>query len=116
MTSTNSIPIEIGLESTPPEKIRTGIFVVGAFADGTFPRSLQLDRDSLGRLSEVVRRGDLDEKAGSSLLLYDLPGIHAERVLLVSLGKRGEFGDKAFRDALSGAAASWPAVQRTTRW
>jgi leucyl aminopeptidase len=37
-------------------------------------------------------------------LLHDLPGVEAERVLLVSLGKRETFGDKAFRDALGGAA------------
>src|SRR5262249_38341333 len=37
-------------------------------------------------------------------LLHDLPGVEAERVLLVSLGKREEFGDKSFREAVSGAA------------
>ncbi|HMX14495.1 MAG TPA: leucyl aminopeptidase, partial [Thauera aminoaromatica] len=31
-------------------------------------------------------------------------GVHAERVLLVSLGKHDEFGDKAYRDALAAAA------------
>ncbi len=104
MASTNGIPIDINLDSTPLEKIRTGILVVGAFADGTFPRSLQLDRDSIGKMSGVIKSGDLDEKPGSALLLYDLPGTQAERVLLVSLGKRGDFGDKAFRAALGGAA------------
>src|SRR5690606_30285289 len=54
--------------------------------------------------SALIKRGDLDEKAGSTLLLYDVPGTAAQRVLVVSLGPSGEFGDKAFRDAVSGAA------------
>ena len=44
----------------------------------------------------VIKRGDLDEKPGATLLLHDLPGVEAERVLLVSLGKRSEFERKSF--------------------
>jgi leucyl aminopeptidase len=78
---------------------------VGAFADSTLPPAAQaFDQASGGKLSSVAKSGDLEEKAGAVLLLHDLPGSAAERVLLVSLGKRDEFGDKAFRDALGGAA------------
>ena len=105
MSTTKSSPMELTLESTPPEKVRTGVLVVGTFADGTLPSSSQkIDEASKKKLSAVIKRGDLDQRAGASLLLYDLPGIEAERVLLVSLGKRDEFGDKAFRDALIGTA------------
>jgi leucyl aminopeptidase len=105
MALTKSDPIDITLESSSPEKIRTGMVVVGAFADGALPpASRKIDEAAKGKLSAVIKRGDLDEKAGSSLLLHDLPGIEAERVLLVSLGKRGDFDDKAFRDAVGSAA------------
>src|SRR5215472_11270610 len=105
MALTKSDAIDINLEASSPEKIRTGVVVVGAFADGPLPpAALKIDEASKGKLSSVIKRGDLDEKAGSSLLLHDLPGIEAERVLLVSLGKRSDFGDKAFRDAISSAA------------
>ncbi len=101
--STNAM--ELTLETSSAEKTRTGILVVGAFADGTLPPSTQkIDEATKGKLSAIIKRGDLEEKAGASLLLYDLPGLDAERVLLVSLGMREGFGDKAFRDALSGAA------------
>jgi leucyl aminopeptidase len=103
--ATKSNPIELNLETSVPEKVRTGILVVGAFADGTLPpSSKRIDEASGRKLSAVIKRGDLDEKAGATLLLHDLPGAEAERVLLVSLGKRSEFGDKPFRDAISGAA------------
>ncbi len=106
MASTlNGLQVEIDLENSAPEKIRTGVLVVGVFSDGTLPRSAQkIDSLAGGRLSAVVKSGDLEEKPGSSLMLYDVPGIQAERVLLVSLGKQSDFNDKAFRDAISGAA------------
>jgi leucyl aminopeptidase len=97
--------MELTLKTASPENVRTGVVVVGAFADGTLSRPAQaIDRASKRRLSAVIKRGDLDAKAGASLLLHDLPGIAAQRVLLVSLGTRDAFGDKAFRDALGGAA------------
>ena len=97
--------LEIELEATSPEKVRTGILVLGAFSDGQLPPpSKKVDDASKGRLSSAIKRGDLEDKAGSTLLLSDLPGVEAERVLLVSLGKRNEFGDKAFREAVSSAA------------
>src|SRR5262245_47512309 len=97
--------MDIALETTSPDKLRTGVLVVGAFADGTLPSSARaIDEASKGKLSAVIKRGDLDAKAGSSLLLHDLPGVAAERVLLVSLGKRDEAGDKEFRAALGSAA------------
>ena len=105
MGPTKSNPMELSLEASPPEKVRTGVLVVGAFADGTLPPSSQkVDVASKGKLSAVLKRGDLDKKTGSSVLLYELPGTEAERVLVVSLGQRDEFGDKAFRDAISSAA------------
>ena len=96
--------VELTSESSRPEDVRTGILVIGAFTEGALPTpSQRVDAASKGRLSAVLKRGDLDEKAGSSLLLHDLPGVEADRVLVVNLGKRTEFGDKAFRDAVSAA-------------
>src|SRR5215510_13089673 len=105
--------MDITLETTSLDKLRVGVLVVGAFADGTLPPSARaIDEASKGKLSAIIKRGDLDAKAGSALLLHDLPGIAAERVLMVSLGKRDEAGDKVFRDAVGSAAralASGPA-------
>ena len=88
-------PVQVTLGTVPVEKARTGVLVVGAFADGTLPASSsrRIDTRSKGRLSAVIGLGDLGEKAGSTLLLHDLSGIAAERVLLVSLGQRADFGE-----------------------
>jgi leucyl aminopeptidase len=104
-TKTKTNPTEITLDPTNPEKAKAGVLVVGAFADGALPPpSQRVDDASKGKLSSVIKRGDLDRKAGSSVLLYDVPGIEAERLLVVGLGKRDEFGDKAFRDAVGSTA------------
>ena len=97
--------MEFTIKTGNPAKLKTGLLVLGAFADGKLPAlGGVIDDATQGRLSSLLERGDLEDKAGSTLLLHELPGTHAERVLVVSLGKEDEFGDKAFRDALGAAA------------
>jgi len=98
-------PVRLALAKSSPAAVRTDMLVVGVYADGSLtPDAEKIDTASKGRLSALLKRGDLETKAGSTLLLYDLPGTAAQRVLVVSLGPRDKFGDKAFRDALAGAA------------
>jgi len=98
-------PVELEAKKAAPATLKAGVLVVGAFADGTLPASVtEIDSASKGRLSALIQRGDLESKAGSTVLLQDVPGIAAQRVLVVSLGPQDKFGDKAFRDALNGAA------------
>src|SRR5215510_5618928 len=94
-TGTANGPIDVELQTTAAERIHTGVLVVGAFADGTMPPvSDRIDKASKRKLSSVITQGDLDKKAGSTVLLHGLPGIEADRVLLVSLGLRAEYGEK----------------------
>ncbi|MFN7888061.1 MAG: M17 family peptidase N-terminal domain-containing protein, partial [Betaproteobacteria bacterium] len=96
--------MNITLSTTPAATTKTGTLVLGAFADGTFPGTTQaIDDASGGKLATIVKRGDLDAKTGSTLLIPDLPGVAAERVLLVALGKRAELDEKAYRTALAAA-------------
>jgi leucyl aminopeptidase len=99
--------MDIIIETKSPKELRTDVLVVGTFSDGSLPPSTRtIDEASKGKLSEIIKLGDLEAKAGAWLQLYDVPGTLAERVLLVSLGPRDQFSDKAFRDALAGAARS----------
>ena len=73
--------MDIILETASPEKLRTDVLVVGAFADGPLPPCTRtIDEVSKGKLAALIKRGDLEAKAGASLLLYDPPGAAAERV------------------------------------
>lgn len=97
--------IEISVAHGAPAQERADVLVVGAFTDGTLtPGGRAVDEASGGRLRKVLERGDLERAPGSALMLYDLPGVSASRVLVVSLGERERFDDKAWRDALAGVA------------
>jgi leucyl aminopeptidase len=102
--------VEFTIKVVSPEKLQTGLLVVGVFVDAPFPPSSRaIDEASQGRLSRLVAEGELGDKAGSTVLLHGLAGVVAERVLLVSLGKAGAFGDKPWRDAfvaIGGALAA----------
>ena len=55
-----------------------------------------VDSACAGAISAVLKRGDISGKPGQTLLLHSLPGLKAERVLLVGCGK-GELGDRQYR-------------------
>ncbi|PKO90785.1 MAG: leucyl aminopeptidase [Betaproteobacteria bacterium HGW-Betaproteobacteria-10] len=93
--------MEFSIKSGSPEKQRTACVVAGVFESRklTLPAEL-LDKAAGGYISEIVRRGDMDGKAGSTLLLQKVPGTLCERVLLVGLGKEKDFHEKEFCTAV----------------
>ncbi len=107
--------MQFSIRAQAPAKCRTGCLVLGAYrtnAGGSaLTRSGQAaDKAAAGALRRSLEQGDLAGKAGSTLLLQRIAGLAAERVLLVSLGERGEYGVNAFRDALRGAAVALKAL------
>ena len=97
--------MNITLVSGSPETIQTGTLVIGVYADGALPPVAKLLDGALGgRLASLVKLGEVGQEAGSTLVLHGPQGIAAERLLIVSLGKNQALTEKAFRDALAGAA------------
>ncbi|MGL5336286.1 MAG: leucyl aminopeptidase [Enterovibrio sp.] len=93
--------MEFCVKSGNPEKQRSACIVVGVFE----PRRLssaaeQLDKISNGYISNLLRRGDLEGKAGQVLLLHHVPHILAERVLLVGCGKERELGERQYKEII----------------
>jgi leucyl aminopeptidase len=85
--------------------------VLGIFEDGEMPEEASgIDSASSGFLKKLLGRGDFSGRAGESLLLTEVPGVAASRVLLTGLGPRKGFGRKAWRRALSTAVT---AIART---
>jgi leucyl aminopeptidase len=93
--------VEFSIKSGSPEKQRSACVVAGVFESRklTLPAEL-LDNASDGYISEIVRRGDMEGKAGTTLLLQKVPGTLSERVLLVGLGKEKDFREKEFCNAV----------------
>ena len=81
---------EFSIKSGHPEKQRSACVVVGIYE----PRRLsdvakRVDEVSEGFLSSILRRGDLEGKIGQTLLLHNVPGTLADRVLLVGWQRAG---------------------------
>ena len=96
--------MEFTIKSGSPEKQRSACVVVGVFDNRKLSLSAELvDRASNGYISEIIRRGDMEGKLGATLLLHNVRGTLADRVLLVGLGKERDFRDKEFRSAVKSA-------------
>ena len=96
--------MEFSIKSGSPEKQRCGAVVVGVFESRKLTLSAELlDKAANGFLSDILRRGDLGDKAGSTLVLHSVAGVMSERVVLVGLGKEREFNEKAYCSAVRAA-------------
>ncbi len=83
---------------------KTPCLVLGVFEKHKFTGSTEaMDTASGGRLTELWKKGDLDGEAGRTLMLYDLPGVAAERVLLIDFGKKKAFNRANYRKTLAAA-------------
>jgi leucyl aminopeptidase len=97
--------MEFSIKTLSPEAAKAGCIVLGIHANHQLtPAAKRVDQAAGGALRKAL--ADLSAKAGSTLLLRGLPGVAAERVLLVGLGERAEFGETAYRDAVRGAAGA----------
>ncbi len=93
--------MEFSIKSGSLEKQRSACVVAGVFESRKFTLPAELlDNASDGYISEIVRRGDMEGKAGTTLLLHKVPGTLCERVLLVGLGKEKDFREKEFCNAV----------------
>jgi leucyl aminopeptidase len=97
--------MEFSIKTLSPETAKAGCIVLGIHANQDLtPAAKRADQAAKGALRKAL--ADLSGKAGSTLVLRSVPGIAAERVLLVGLGERAEFGESAYRDAVRGAAGA----------
>jgi leucyl aminopeptidase len=94
--------VEFSVKSGSPEKQRSACIVVGVFEPRRLtPVAEQLDEISEGYISNLLRRGDLEGKAGQMLLLHHVPNILSERVLLVGCGKERELDERQYKQIIS---------------
>ena len=94
--------MEISVKTINLETTKSPCIVVGV----TDKRKLtdtaqQLDTLSNGFISKVLRRGDITGAVGDSLILHDIPGLKAERVLLVGCGKTSEMTHQHFTNIVT---------------
>lgn len=102
--ATKELAVEFSIKTLGPEKHRSACLVVGVFESRKLSAAGQtIDQASAKYLSALLRRGDMDGKLGSTLVLHGVPSIAAERVLLLGLGKAKEFNEKNYAVAIRSA-------------
>ncbi|MDH3692330.1 MAG: leucyl aminopeptidase, partial [Gammaproteobacteria bacterium] len=99
--------MDFSVKSGSPDKVRTPCVVVAVFQSRKLSAAARaLDKATRGSISTIVRRGDIDGKPGSTLVLPITGKLASERVLLVGCGKQGQTTAAEFRRAMSAAAST----------
>jgi len=87
---------------SPLASLKSACLVVGVFEEKSLtPQATALEGKVRGGgfITRALKSGDMSGKAGSYMLLRDIDGIAAERVLLVGLGRLGEVSEKGYQAA-----------------
>lgn len=86
--------------------------IVSIFQGKRLSQSAQLlDKHSQGYIQKILDKGDLIEECGKSIVLYNVPGISASRVLLVYCGEESNLSVADFRKIISCMACALKALQ-----
>ena len=94
--------MEFNIKGGEAAKLRTECFVVGIFDSKKLSGPAKtLDAASNLAITAAVALGDISGKIGSSLILHQVQGVAAKRVMLIGLGSEKEYGNKAFVKAIS---------------
>ncbi|HEV7164787.1 MAG TPA: leucyl aminopeptidase [Gammaproteobacteria bacterium] len=96
--------MQFSVKTAAAESLATPCLIVGLFEGGKLPAaSHALDQASHGYLSKLAKSGAIEGRAGQTLLLFDVPKLQAERVLLVGLGAEGDLSLRGYRKAMQKA-------------
>ena len=99
--------MEFDIKTTSPEKAQTACIVVPIFESGKLSAAAKaLDAASNKALSKIIRKGDIKGQVGQTLLLHNIEGIKADRVLLLGCGKDLDMSDNNYRKACNAAISA----------
>lgn len=102
--------MEFSIKSGSLENLRVDCLVLGVFEGRKLSTPAKtIDEASEKAISNALKLGDLEGKAGQTLMLRALSNVVAPRILLVGLGKSDEFSVKSLRTATRAAIKAMPA-------
>ncbi|MEM7565344.1 MAG: leucyl aminopeptidase, partial [Pseudomonadota bacterium] len=94
--------MEFGLTTSAVESSRSTCLVIAVSHKRKLSNSgIRLDKSAKQYLSSLLKRGDMDGKAGQSLMLHAVPGIKAQRVLLLGTGPERDFNERGFNKVIA---------------
>ena len=96
--------MDFSTKKAQPEKVKTACVAVPAFNNGKLSQAAaRIDRSSGGQLSRVLKTSNFDGAPGTALMLFDVSGIGATRVLVIGSGDGGQLSTSEFRKTMQGA-------------
>ncbi|HDZ79383.1 MAG TPA: hypothetical protein ENH39_08805, partial [Gammaproteobacteria bacterium] len=96
--------MEYKVKSGSPEKQRSACLVLAVFKDQLLsPAASCVDMATGHTISSLLKRGDITGECATFLMLPQVSGIPAKRVLLVACGKKAEFDTKKLLKVTAGA-------------
>ncbi|MGH8487911.1 MAG: M17 family peptidase N-terminal domain-containing protein, partial [Gammaproteobacteria bacterium] len=99
--------MEFAIISGAPDKQRVPCVVAGVFIKRKLAETAaQLDQASHHYISRIMKRGDLEGRCGQTLMLHQIPGTAAERILLIGCGPENELSDNKYREILAKAVTT----------
>ena len=106
--------MEFSTQSTSSlHQAKTAALAVGVFADGILTAAAQqIDQASEGAI-KAVAKSEFPARAGTTLVLRNLPGVTAARVVLVGLGKQQAYSARVHAQAEQAFAQALVTAQLT---
>ncbi len=90
--------MQYSINSSDLIKQTSDCLIFGTYQGKRLSQSAQLlDNHSQGYIQKILDQGDLIEECGKSIVLYNVPGISAPRVLLVYCGEESNLSVTDFR-------------------
>jgi leucyl aminopeptidase len=110
--------MKFSIKNINVEKELSDCVIVGVYESQKLSDAAQaIDDASAGYIAKIIKRGDMDGKLETTLMLHHVPGTNCERVLLVGLGKETDFSEKhyckAVRASVKALASSGASVATT---
>ncbi len=94
--------MKISVKNLEIAKHKTDCHVVAIYQGNKLTDSAkQLDIATNGYLKSLLKRGDIDGKLNQTLLLHDVEGLVAKRILLVGCGKAKDLTANQFRNLVT---------------
>ncbi len=98
--------MEFSTQNLAPEKLKTAVLAVGVYAGGELTPSAQAIDAASGGAVKAVLGAEFNGARGNTLVLRNLSGVAAQRVLLVGLGKSAELTARHYASVLASAAGA----------
>ncbi len=93
--------MEFSVKISSIEKQRSACIIAGVFESCQLSSiAEQLDKISDGYISALLGLGELEGKVGQTLLLYHVPNLFSERILLIGCGKEREFDERQYKHVI----------------